>query len=329
MKGLVAQELMIMLMLRRAGVRLRRDVIFAATADEEVGGNAGMGYLVDYHPHLIRAEYGLSEGGGTTMYIGGRAVYDVRTAEKGTCRFKLRAFGNPGHGSIPRPETAVTKAARAAQRLSSGSLAFHWTPTVAATFEAWCEALGVPRDGRRLTERNLERVMHLLPPELGRYLHAITHDTAVPTGLRAGEKINVIPSEAEVWVDGRYLPGQTTEAFLRDVTAVVGDGFQTDVVDTTVPLEEPPQGPLYDTIVSVMRRHAPQATVAPVMLSGATDAKHVARLGTKCLGFGPLKVSQEFPVHHMIHGHNERMPIEGYVWGLEVLHDIVTQFCSI
>src|SRR5579884_77362 len=99
MKGLVAQQLMVMLLLKRSGVRLRRDVIFAATADEETGGEAGIGYLVDHHPDLIRAEYALSEGGGTTMYVAGRAFYDIRTGEKGTCRFRLRTRGRPGHGS--------------------------------------------------------------------------------------------------------------------------------------------------------------------------------------------------------------------------------------
>lgn len=328
MKSLVVQELMVMLLLQRSRVRLRRDVIFAATADEEVGGTAGMGFLVDHHPDLIRAEYGLSEGGGTTMYIAGKPFYDVRTAEKGTCRFVLRAVGKPGHGSVPRPETSVSRVADAVLRLQRAQMPFRATATISTFFELLCRALDVPDDLHALTEQNFRQVMQILPPDLSQYLHAITHDTAVPTGLRAGHKINVIPGEAEASVDGRYLPGQTAEGFMQEIRRIVGEGYELEPVDMSVPLEDPPGDPLYQTILSVMARHAPRATVAPIMLAGATDAKHVARLGARCLGFGPLLVPEGFPLEHLIHGHDERIPIDGYLWGVDVLYDLVTEFCG-
>src|SRR5439155_11320132 len=134
-KSLVVQELMVMLLLKRQAARLRRDVIFAATADEEVGGEAGMGFLVNRHPDLVRAEFALSEGGGTTMYISGREFYDIRTAEKGTCPLILRASGRVGHGSIPRPDTAVERIARAVQSLAATPLPVRPTATAAAFFE--------------------------------------------------------------------------------------------------------------------------------------------------------------------------------------------------
>lgn len=316
-----------MLLLQRSGIRLRRDVIFAATADEEVGGDAGMGFLIDRHPDLVRAEYGLSEGGGTTMYIAGKALYDVRTAEKGTCRFRLSAFGSPGHGSIPRPDTAVSRLARAVQKLTETTLPFRATLTASTFYTAMCEALGVPREMRHLNEQNLRRVMQILPPDLGQYLHAITHDTTVVTGLRAGQKINVIPSEAEALVDGRYLPGQTVAGFLDEVRRVIGPGYVLDPVDLHEPLEDPPGNPLYATIVTAMRSWAPRARVVPIMLAGATDAKHVARLGAKCLGFSPVRVAEGLPLENLIHGHDERVPVDGFVWGIRVLYDIVTRFC--
>lgn len=328
MKSMVAQELMVMLLLQRDRVALKRDVIFAATADEEVGGDAGIGYLVDHHPDLVRAEYGLSEGGGTTMYVAGREFYDVRTAEKGTCRFMLRASGQPGHGSIPRPDTSVERLARGVVALATTQLPFRPTPTAAAFFQGVCDALGLPPEERRLTELNLGRVLGLLPVDLRHFLNAITRDTAVPTGLRAGQKINVIPSVAEAQIDGRFLPGQTDEGFMHEVRHVVGEGYELEPFDITRPLEDPPGGPLYETIVDVMQRAAPTASVIPTMLSGATDAKHVARLGTRCLGFGPLRVPPGFPSDSLVHGHDERIPVEGYLWGTRVLYDIVTQFCS-
>lgn len=327
MKGMVAQELMTMLLLKRADARLRRDVIFAATADEEAGGQAGMGYLVDHHPELIRAEYGLSEGGGTTTYLANRAFYDVRTAEKGTCRFHLRAFGRPGHGSVPRPNTAVARVAEAVVRLTESPLPFRATLTIEAFFARLVELLDVAPGRRRLTEDNLNAALQQLPAGFRQYMHAVTHDTAVPTGLHAGRKINVMPSEATAWVDGRYLPGQTVDGFLSEVTALIGDGVELRPVDLSDPLEDPPGGPLYDAILSVMAHHAPDAPVVPLMLSGATDAKHVARLGTRCLGFGPVRIDEEFPADQLMHGHDERIPADGYLWGTRVLHDIVALVC--
>jgi acetylornithine deacetylase/succinyl-diaminopimelate desuccinylase-like protein len=306
---------------------LNRDVIFAVTADEEAGGRAGMGYLVDHHPDLVRAEYGLSEGGGTTTFLGGKPLYDIRTAEKGTYRFVLRARGSPGHGSVPRPETAISRIAEAVSRLCSTSLPFRALPMLNPFFDAMGDALALPRDRRALTEANVRFIAQTLPA-LGQYLHAITHDTAVPTGLHAGHKINVIPSTAEAWVDGRYLPGQTVDGFLREIRQVIGHGYEIERVDSSPPLEEPPGGPLYDAILSVMRRFAPGVPVVPLLLSGATDAKHVARLGTHCLGFSPVRVAEDFPVEHLVHGHDERIPVDGYLWGLRVLEDIVRTFCE-
>src|SRR5579875_2544952 len=163
MKSTVAQELMVMLLLKRSGIRLRRDVIFAATADEEAGGQAGMGFLVREHPDLVRAEYGLSEGGGMTTYLAGKAVYDVRTAEKGTCRFHLHASGAPGHGSVPRPSTSVTQIAEAVTKLATTPLPFRPTPTIERFFERLVGLMHVPAEHQKLTEDNLRFVLHQLP----------------------------------------------------------------------------------------------------------------------------------------------------------------------
>lgn len=262
------------------------------------------------------------------MYIAGKAVYDVRTGEKGTCRFKLRAYGEPGHGSVPRPQTSVNRAAEAVVQLVNTPLPFRPTPTFIAFFATLTDLLHLPAAKRELNEQNLQEVLDLLPPALARYLHAITRDTATPTGLTAGSKINVIPTVAEVSVDGRFLPGQTEEGFLAEVRQVIGDGYEIEQLDTGRPQEDPPGGPLYDTILSVVKRYAPDAIVMPMMMSGATDARHVSRLGTRCLGFDPVRIREDFPAEQLVHGHDERIPIDGYVWGLRAFYDIVTQFCS-
>ncbi len=327
MKSMVAQELMVMLLLQRSGVQLSRDVIFAATADEEAGGLAGMGFLVDQHPELVRAEFGLSEGGGTTMYVAGRPLYDIRTAEKGTLRFTLRARGEPGHGSIPRDETAVSKLAEAVVRLARTTLPLRPTPSFESFFAVLTDMLALPASQREPTEENLQRVYGMVPSALADYVRAISHDTAVPTGLQAGKKVNVIPSVAVASVDGRYLPGQDEEGFVSEIRELIGSELGMELMNRSLPLEGSADSELYRSIEEAVQRRAPEARVTPIMLSGATDAKHVSRLGTTCLGFGPVKISDTFPADQLVHGHDERVPVDGYLWGIDVLYDIVSEFC--
>ncbi|HHH41942.1 MAG TPA: M20/M25/M40 family metallo-hydrolase, partial [Chloroflexi bacterium] len=111
MKSIVVMQLMTMLLLKREEVPLKRDVIFAATADEEMGGRYGAGFLVDEHLDLIRAEHALSEFGGFPIDLGGRRIYLCQVAEKGICWVRMRARGRPGHGSTPHRDNAVVKLA--------------------------------------------------------------------------------------------------------------------------------------------------------------------------------------------------------------------------
>lgn len=327
MKGMVAQELMAMLLLAREGQPLSRDVIFAATADEEVGGEMGAGWLVENHPDLIRAEYGLSEGAGATLHVGGRRFYPVRTAEKGTSRFKIRAFGPPGHGSVPRSDTAVHAIAEAVDRLCETRLPLHLIPTAIEFLRIIGQTVGVDVDGTP-DERTIHDIASRLPADRARAVYAVTRNTATPTGLRAGSKINVIPGEAEASVDGRILPGQSQEAFFDEVKAVVGDGYEIRALDSGRPMEEPPGGDLYETIAKVLAQHDPDALLLPSILSGATDARWISRLGTRCLGFSPLKLEPDFSSDGLVHGHDERVPADGFVWGTRVFYDIVRSFAG-
>src|SRR5258708_14844620 len=127
MKHMVTMELMTMLLLKRAGVPLKRDVIFMAAADEEVGGHEGAGWVAQNRPELIKAEYALNEGGGIAFEINGRRYYTIQTAEKGAARFRLRATGKPGHGSMPHDENAILKIAEVICRLGDRQPPVHFS----------------------------------------------------------------------------------------------------------------------------------------------------------------------------------------------------------
>jgi len=334
MKNMVAMELQTMLLLKRRGVRLKRDVIFMAAADEEVGGRAGAGWVVENRPDLIRAEYALNEGGGNVRVINGVNYYHVQTAEKGVQRFRLRARGTPGHASLQRDDNAVILLAEKLARLRDRRLPLHLSATARAYIEGIAADQAEPTRSRFLalldpTQCDAALAELDLPQSLKRQLHAITHNTISPTIVQAGSQINVIPSVAEAQVDARIAPGQTRESFLRELTEIFGSDSEIDFFSETgsVALEAEVSGPLWRTIEQVLADRAPGSRVVPKMLAGATDAKHVARLGTQVYGFCPeLYVGPD--ESSRVHGHDERMSVESLKWGARTLYEVVERFCT-
>jgi acetylornithine deacetylase/succinyl-diaminopimelate desuccinylase-like protein len=338
MKGAVAQQLMVLLLLKRQGAPLKRDLIFAATADEEIGGTDGWGvsWLVKHHPDLIRAEFGLSEVGGYNREFGGKQIYLVQTAEKGTCWLKVRAKGRPGHGSLPHRDNAVTHLVRALDRLTTRGLPHHLCGAAAGFLDAASEAVGgelaatlqalkTPEGAARVLDGELRQ--HELAP----FLYAMLHNTATPTGLKAGVKTNVIPSAAEAVIDGRMLPGFDPEMFLNELQeamAAGGGDLAYEVMLTAPTLETRHDTPLFALIAETLKRHDPRASVVPYLMSGATDAKYLARLGVPTYGFTPLQLPPGLDYMGLFHAHDERAPIAGLGWGVRVLYDVVKEYCS-
>jgi hypothetical protein len=145
-------------------------------------------------------------------------------------------------------------------------------------------------------------------PQQVHYFHALLHNTVSPTVLRAGSKTNVIPSEAEAELDGRILPGQDLDSFLAEVRAVVGDGFEFEPIMVAPPVAADSRTPLFATMAEGLRRHDPEAVaVVPMMVTGGTDAKHLARVGIPCYGFTPIQLPPEMDFMQMIHGHKRHV----------------------
>lgn len=330
MKHMVAMELQTMLLLKRRGIPLKRDVIFMAAADEEVGGHDGAGWVVHNRPDLIDAEYALNEGGGAGMEINGRKYYTVQTAEKGTARFRLRTRGRPGHGSIPHDDNAILKLAMKLLRLQTERTPVHLTSTVRAYIEGIAAAqpediqtqLQAVLDPTRADEA-LDAVQ--LDDNFKQSLRAVIRNTVSPTMLAAGSQINVIPSVAEASLDGRILPGWTPATFQGELEAILGDDIEIEFIQPSEPLEFDPEGPMLDTIRAVLAERDPEASVVPKMLSGATDAKHVAQLGTRVYGFAPGLYSGPGEWNR-IHGHDERIAVDSLRWGARTLYEVVERF---
>lgn len=334
MKGMVTMELMVMLLLKRAGVPLKRDVIYMAAADEEVGGKQGAGWVAKHHPKLIQAEYALNEGGGDGFEINGRRYYGVQTAEKGGARFRLRTTGRPGHGSVPHDDNAVIRLAELLSKLREERTPVHFSASLRGYLEGIASAQ--PPEVARLflavleDEATADAAIDALPIDdtLKLELRARVRNTLAPTMLRAGSQVNVIPSEAEAFIDCRTVPGWTPERLLPELRAIFGEECDIEFLNPSEALEADPASPLFDVIAAVLKEHDPEATAVPTLLTGGTDAKHVSDLGTKVYGFAPELYIPGVSDWSSVHGHDERISIAAIHWGVQVLYEVVERFAG-
>lgn len=335
MKNMVAAELMVFLLLKRQGLSLNRDVIYAATADEEAGkGDHGIGWLIDHHPEQVDARYVLTEGGGADFYVNGKHFYTCQTGQKGIFRFRMVVRGRPGHGSRPHGDNAVVALCRAVAALGTARLPMHFS----RTFQAFIEGIAATQDEK--TAQVLRDVLNAetsaaalagLPfdHEMKMSLGALLRNTASPTMLQAGSKINVIPTQATAYVDGRLAPGQTDESFIREIRPLIGDDIEIIVDQYSPPLESDVASPLYRTVAEVVRIYDPEAVVVPAMMTGGTDAKHICprRPETQVYGFMPHRQAPGEEEMQLIHGHDERTSVENLLFATRMLYDIVNRFC--
>lgn len=326
MKHVVASQIATVRELVRSGVTLTRDVILAATADEEAGGTMGMVWLRDNHPDLVDAEYGITEFGGFSLQVGPQRFYMCQTAEKGFLWLKMRCEGRPGHGSMPHDESAILALGEALARLSR-----HRPPLrICETTRAMVQGMSVvnPALMGLLDEETCDAVLAKLPAELSMMFSAILRNTVAVTGLDAGYKHNVIPGHAEAWLDCRMIPGQTEDDMLDQIRQVVGEGFEFEVVGHSPPTESPLDTALYESMVEHLSGYDPEAVVVPMLLVGGTDGRHLAPRGLKYYGYSPIRLPAELKFMQLVHGHDERIPLAEYREGVSVFARTILDFCA-
>lgn len=346
MKGTIALDLAVIRLLAaqaRAAGRdphcdpvpgLTRDLLFAATADEEAGGHEGMGWLVDHHPARVRAAGALNECGGISVTVAGRRLYPIQVAEKGYAVYRITVHGAWGHASMPRRDNALVRAAGAVTRLAQPG-----PPRVTAVMERFLNAAAdaLPRRSgdvlRGMTDSAPEDSLDdICDPMFARGLRALLRNTISPTILHAGVKYNVIPGTAELHVDCRVLPGTSEGDVRRDIVARLGpelvDACDVELLIFGAPAESPAEGGLYELLERTLRDHDPSGVPLPVMAPFATDAKHTARLDIPTYGFSPLRLADDEPFLERFHGVDERVGLDALRWGLPVLYDVVRRFCS-
>ncbi len=299
------------------GRRPARDVVVAFVADEEAGGTWGARWLVDSHPDCFDGvTEAIGEVGGFSVTIGGKRLYLLQTAEKGMAWFRLTAQGTAGHGSMINSDNAVTEVAEAVARIGRYQWPIRETEAAFAFAREACDALGIDFD-----PADPGAVLGKLGP-IAKMVGATLTNTANPTMLSAGYKVNVVPQVATAQVDGRFLPGHEDE-FFGDVDGLIGPGVKREQVHHDIALETSFDGDLVDAMTQALATEDPDGRMVPYCLSGGTDAKSFSRLGIRCFGFTPLRLPPELDFAGMFHGVDERVPVAALQFGVRVLDNFL------
>jgi acetylornithine deacetylase/succinyl-diaminopimelate desuccinylase-like protein len=279
------------------------------------------------------------------MHLAGRRFYPIQVAEKQTCQVRATVRGAGGHASLAARGGATAKLARLLQRLDEKRLPVHMTPVVQRMLEEIAGSLPsaagpAARQAVRSTAGLPGAVTSLLRQFLGtqpvdllidhggdsaRLLDPLLHNTAVPTIVRSGEKENVVPSQASVVIDGRLLPGQQPDDFLRELRDVVGPDVELEVAAFDEANWEVDYG-LYPVLAGILSDLDTGATPIPMLLPAVTDGRLFGRLGIQSYGFLPLKLDPSFSFMDTIHAADERVPVEALEFGTRAMSELLTRY---
>ena len=325
-KGLGIAQLQAFLALKQSGLKLNRDVLLIATADEEAGGFFGAGWLVKEKPEIFKnVGYLLNEGGSTRTFGDRRAVL-VEVTQKVPLWLKLTSYGRPGHGSSPQVQTSVTRLVRGLKRISETEFPVEVIDPVKQMFEAMAPFVG-EYDRKRYANmgdigRDENYLLRLKLSNPG--AHALLRNTCSITRLEGSSKINVVPAEAHAEIDCRLLPNQNPDAFIQDLKKIINDNeFSIEKIMVFTRAVSKTNTPLFDTITSVSESVF-GAPVVPTVSTGFTDSHFFRDLGITSYGYSPFAFRpDEFAG---VHGNDERVSVRNIVEGIKTFYRVLEDF---
>jgi acetylornithine deacetylase/succinyl-diaminopimelate desuccinylase-like protein len=332
-KGMLAANLETMLLLKRnvidKGGSLARDVIFVANSDEEQGGDYGMGWLIEHHPELIKAEFALNEGGRTRI-VGGKLLYvAVQNTEKVSHVVAVTAHGPGGHASIPLDGNVISRLGRALAKISEHKEPLYLTPTTREFFSqlsrVWPNkeeksAMGdvASTDTRR--QQRGARVLERIP-----VFNAVIRTGISPTMLEGGIRTNVIPTEATAKLNVRTLPGQSIDTVVARLKKAINDSLV--YVTVAERGEDSPASDFHSPMFNAIRESAqaldPSLAVVPYLSTGATDSARLRNWGMQAFGLLPFPMNQND--EDRMHGNDERIPLASLDFGTKMIYGAIAR----
>ena len=318
MKNTDAMILAIVRFWAKRGIKPPRNIVLAFFADEEAGSLFGSRWMVAKHPEVFRGcSEAISEVGGFSVTVAGnKRLYFIEAAQKGIHWLKLSATGRAGHGSMMNSENSLTRLSEAIARIGNYEWPQRYTKTVKILFKKIAEVTG-----KKYDEDDLRPLLDEIGP-MSRMIGATLQNTANPTMLEAGYKANVIPQSASAVIDGRFLPGYEKE-LNETIQNIIGPEISIETITHDIALEVDFEGDLVEAMNRSILEFDPEGIPVPYLMSGGTDNKALSELGIVGYGFSPLKLPPDLDFMALFHGVDERVPIDGLKFGVNVLENFL------
>lgn len=318
MKNMDAMIIAIFRLWAKKGIKPPRNIVLAFFADEEAGSLFGSRWMVAQHPEVFKGcSEAISEVGGFSVTVAGdKRLYFIEAAQKGIHWMKLSASGRAGHGSMMNPENALTRLSEAVSKVGNYEWPQRYTKTVKVLFKKIAEVTG-----KKYDEKDLRPLLQEIGP-MARMIGATLQNTANPTMLEAGYKANVIPQSASAVIDGRFLPGMEDE-LNATIQQIIGPDILIETLTHDIALEVDFEGDLVESMNRSVLRFDPEGIPVPYLMSGGTDNKALSELGIIGYGFSPLRLPPDLDFMALFHGVDERVPIDGIKFGVNVLEDFL------
>jgi len=328
MKGGIAMMLAAVLRAKAQGLTPSGDVMLVMLCDEESGSEYGARYLVENHSDQFAGiRYAIGEFGGYTAHVGTKKFYPIQTAEKQSCWIKATLRGPGGHGARIMRGGAMAKLSDFLHRLDKHCLPVHVTPLTREMIEIFASNLSFPKGliFRQLLNPFLTNRILKIVGDISQYLDPLLHNTINATIVRGGEKINVVPSEITVELDGRLLPGFDSDDMLNELRQVIGNEVGLEVLRYDATPAQQDMG-LFSTLAGVLGRADPDGTPMPMLLPACTDGKYFSRLGIQTYGFIPMELPAGFNFFKAIHAADERIPLRAVEFGAKAIYDLLEHY---
>jgi acetylornithine deacetylase/succinyl-diaminopimelate desuccinylase-like protein len=318
MKNMDAMIIAIFRMWARKGIKPPRNIVLAFFADEEAGSLFGSRWMVAKHPEVFKGcSEAISEVGGFSVTVAGnKRLYFIEAAQKGIHWMRLSASGRAGHGSMMNPENALTRLSEAVSKVGSYEWPQRYTKTVKVLFNKIAEVTG-----KKYDEKDLRPLLEEIGP-MARMIGATLQNTANPTMLEAGYKANVIPQSASAVIDGRFLPGLENE-LNQTIKEIIGPDITVETITHDIALEVDFEGDLVESMNRSILAFDPEGIPVPYLMSGGTDNKALSELGIIGYGFSPLQLPADLDFMALFHGVDERVPVDGIKFGVNVLEEFL------
>lgn len=318
MKNMDAMIIAIFRMWARKGIKPPRNIVLAFFADEEAGSLFGSRWMVAKHPEVFKGcSEAISEVGGFSVTVAGdKRLYFIEAAQKGIHWMRLSVTGRAGHGSMMNPENALTRLSEAVSKVGNYEWPQRYTKTVKVLFNKIAEVTG-----KKYDEKDLRPLLEEIGP-MARMIGATLQNTANPTMLEAGYKANVIPQSASAVIDGRFLPGLENE-LNQTIREIIGPDITVETITHDIALEVDFKGDLVESMNRSILAFDPEGIPVPYLMSGGTDNKALSELGIIGYGFSPLQLPSELDFMALFHGVDERVPVDGIKFGVNVLEEFL------